>query len=129
MAQDEEQLEGPITINIGNVCDGALLEMFDLGMAQLMANIYDMNTPATAKRVLTLTIELKPREDRVQIDTECSSGVKLAPMFPKTSRLFVAGDGNGVLYALDRDPRQMNIFTPPKPVEAPKPIEFKASQK
>ena len=43
---------------------------------------------------------------------------------PANSRIFVAKDAEGVLYALDEDPRQMHIFTPQKPVEAPAPIIF-----
>jgi hypothetical protein len=41
--------------------------------------------------------------------------------------MFIGRDVDGALVPLADDPRQMNIFTPLKPVERPKPIEFKAA--
>ena len=38
---------------------GAIMERADYEMSRLLANILDPNTSATAKRKLTLTLELK----------------------------------------------------------------------
>jgi len=65
----------------------------------------------------------------VQIVSEVSSKLTLAPLNSEISSIFVASDAEGSLYALAKDPRQLSIFTPPKPVEQPKPIEFKTSAK
>lgn len=129
MAQDEEQLEGPITINIGNVCGGAMVEAFALKLQELLDNIMDPNTEARKKRELHLVLRLTPKDDRVQIDSEFECTTKLAGLIPTQSRMYIGRDEMGSLYALTEDPRQMHIFTPPKPVEAPKPIEFKTSKK
>lgn len=117
-------MQEPVTVNIGNVSDGALVEAFELKLREVLANIADPSTPATAKREINLRLILKPKEDRVQIDTQFTCTGKLAGMYPATSRLFVGKDKEGNLYALSDDPRQLNIFTPPKPKEAPKPLEF-----
>ena len=118
-------IEAPITINIGNVCDGAAVDAFEKKLAEVLRNICDLGTPATAVRTITLKVRLKPREDRVQINTEFTCEAKLASFEPKTSRIFVAADKEGNLYGLSEDPRQIALFQPPKPREAPPVITFK----
>ena len=117
-------MDQPTTINIGNVSDGALIEAFDLKLKEVLANIADVNTPATAKREITLRLILKPKEDRVQINTKFHCTAKLAPIVEVESRIFVGKDKDGNLYALSDDPRQLNIFSPPKPKEMPQPLQF-----
>lgn len=46
---------------------GAIMERADYEMTHLMENIMDPNTSATAKRKLTLTLELKPDDTRQNI--------------------------------------------------------------
>jgi hypothetical protein len=123
-----KEIEAPITINIGNVCDGAVVEAFELELRKCLVNIYDLSTSATASRTISLKVKLKPREDRVQIDVQFDCDSSLAPVISKTSRMFVGKDEGGQLYGLTADPRQLNIFTPPKPREAPPVIEFTASK-
>ena len=43
-------MQEPITINIGNVADGAMMEAFDKALREVLANIADLSTPATQKR-------------------------------------------------------------------------------
>ena len=50
---------------------GAIMERADYEMSRLLANILDPNTSATAKRKLTLTLELKPDDDRQTITVSC----------------------------------------------------------
>lgn len=116
----------PTTINIGNVSDGALIEAFDLKLKEVLANIADANTPATAKREIHLKLVLKPKDDRVQIVTRFHCTAKLAPIVEVESRIFVGKDKDGNLYALSDDPRQLNIFSPPEPKEVPQPLKFNA---
>lgn len=125
---EQDQQHDPITINIGNVCDGAMVEAFEVELQKVLKNIMDQNTDARAKREIRLVLKLYPKDDRVQINTEFTCETKLAGLMPSTSRLFVAKDANGALYALDEDPRQMNIFTPPKPVEVAAPIPFASTK-
>ncbi|MHB8303635.1 MAG: hypothetical protein ACYDC6_12470 [Acidobacteriaceae bacterium] len=117
-------MQEPVTINFGNVSDGALIEAFDLKLQEVLKNIADVNTSATAKREIVLRLILKPKDDRVQIVTRLHCDAKLAPIVEVESRIFVGRDAAGNLYALSDDPRQLNIFTPAKPKEALKPLEF-----
>ena len=52
---------------------GAIMERADYEMSRLLANILDPNTSATAKRKLTLTLELKPDDDRQTITVSCTA--------------------------------------------------------
>jgi hypothetical protein len=119
----DEQHE-PIPINIGNICDGALVEAFEVELAKVIANVMDQNTEAKKRRSITMTVDFHPKDDRTQINVEFTISTKTAGLIPSTSRIFIARDGEGGLHAIDEDPRQMHIFTPAKPVEAPAPIIF-----
>jgi hypothetical protein len=118
----------PITINIGNVCDGAAVDAFELKLRECLENICDLNTPATAARTVTLKVRLKPREDRCQIAAEFTCEASLASFEPKVARMFIGRDEEGHLYGLKEDPRQLTFFTPAKKPEAPV-VQFKASGK
>ena len=115
----------PVTINIGNVADGAMVEAFQKAMGEVLRNIADPSTPATQARHIVLRLKIKAKDDRIQLNTEFVCETKLASLTPSLSRMFVGKDQEGALYALDSDPRQLNIFAPPKPVEARAPIEFR----
>jgi len=115
-----EPIEGPVTINIGNLGEGAIIDKFDIELSKCLANIYDMNTPAKAARTITLKIKLLPSDDRVRIGCEVAADSSLAAAH---------SDAEGALHGIVVDPRQLNIFSPPKPKEQPKPIEFKVAGK
>ena len=124
-----EPIEAPITINIGNLGNGSVIEKFDQELARCIANIYDLDTPTMAPRTITLKIKLRPSEDRVKIAVEVSCESSLASVRASDSQFYVAKDADGNLHGIVMDPRQLNIFTPPKPKEQPKPIEFKTATK
>lgn len=46
--------DGPVSLNIGNICGGAVPELFEHEIAKMMENIADVNTDPEAKRSLTL---------------------------------------------------------------------------
>ncbi len=114
-----------ITVSIGNVADGAMVVAFERALNEVLKNIADPNTPATQSRSIVLRLKIKPKDDRVQLSTEFTCESKLASITPNQSRMFLGRDKEGALYALLGDPRQLNIFTPPKPVSVPEPIQFK----
>jgi hypothetical protein len=126
MVEDSKTMNEPQLIDISSISEGAMVEAFGLKLAEVMANIADPNTPATAKRQITLTLMLHPKEDRTQIDTAFTCKSMLASIIPATSRIYMGRDDDGNYYALDRDPRQMNIFNPPQPKSVPAPLSFKA---
>ena len=114
-----------ITINIGNVADGAMVEAFEVALQKAITNIMDPNTEARTKRKIVLALTLHPKEDRCQVNVEFTVETKLAGIIPSTGRLFIGKTEDGMLVPLADDPRQMNIFTPPKPPEAPSVLTFK----
>lgn len=122
-------IEAPITINIGNLCKGKIIDAFDIELGKIIANIQDIDTPAQAMRTLNLKVTFKPDGTRNKIDSEFTCESKLAQPHPQTDVFYVGKDkDSGLLYGLMYDPRQSSIvFEAPKPKEAPKPLEFKAA--
>lgn len=71
---------------------GAILERSDYEMSRILENILDANTSATAKRKLTLTLELKPDDARQTITVSCTAKSTLAPTNPVVTALFVSDE-------------------------------------
>ena len=66
------------TANIGNLCGGAIPEVFDRTLEQVMKNIADINCPAEQKREITLKISFKPAENRELGEVSFKCEAKLA---------------------------------------------------
>lgn len=107
-----------IPVNIDNINDGAMIEAFDLEFKRALANICDLNTPATATRTITLQLVLKPHSDRVTIETEFKASSRLAAIETHKAKCFMAKAEDGSLVAFTSDPRQMPLWSAPKPKEA-----------
>ena len=128
--EQKPEIEAPITINIGNLCGGAIIDAFEGELLKCLNNIYDLGTEARANRTITLKVKMKPDDARIKIATEFTCESSLAQPFPATGVFFVGRDENGTLYGLDRDPRQQSIvFSPPAPKAAPQPIAFTSGSK
>ncbi|MGH9747262.1 MAG: hypothetical protein ACRD59_14290 [Candidatus Acidiferrales bacterium] len=65
----------PENVSLGNLCGGAIEEVFQKEWASVLANIADVNTNAEAKRKITLEFTIKPFEDRsgAQVTFSCKS--------------------------------------------------------
>lgn len=107
-----------IPINIGNINDGAMVDAFDIELRKVLGNIADINTPATDTRTLTLQLVLKPHSDRITIETEFKCSSKLAQIETHKSKCFMGKSEDGVLVAFANDPRQMPLWSAPKPKRA-----------
>ena len=83
------------TDSILQMARGAFVERVDYEMAKVIQNILDPNTKATAKRKITLTIELTPDDERQQINVQVTAKSTLAPTNPVGPALYVTGDSNG----------------------------------
>ena len=103
-----------IPVNIGNINDGAMIEAFAIEFGKALANIADPNTPATATREVTLKLVLKPHADRIQIDTEFKTSLKLAAIETHKSKCFMGQNEDGGFIAYISDPRQMPLWKVPK---------------
>lgn len=75
---------------------GALMERADYELTRIVENIMDINTPATKKRKLTVTLDLEPDEDRNMITISASAKSTLVPTSPVKSAFWVTTDENGV---------------------------------
>lgn len=111
-------------IDIYTVNDGAIVDGFGIELQKVLENIRDINTPATATRSVTLQLILKPHSDRTVIETEVACSSKISTIEKHKSKMFLGVTEGGAPIAFDEDPRQMIMFTPPKPKEVAQPIEF-----
>jgi hypothetical protein len=73
--QKKEEL---LTVNIGNINEGAAVDAFDLELRKVLENIADLSTVATATRSITLRVDFKPESDRCKVHTEFVVSTKLA---------------------------------------------------
>lgn len=108
-----------IPVNIGNINDGAMIEAFDIEFRKALENIADLNTPATSSRVVTLQLVLKPHSDRITIETEFKATSKLAAIETHKAKCFMGKSEDGSLVAFTSDPRQMPLWSAPRPKETP----------
>lgn len=81
--------------SIMRMARGAFEERVDYEMDKVIQNILDPNTKATAKRKITLTIELTPDDERRQIQVSVTAKSTLAATNPVATSLYVTGDSNG----------------------------------
>lgn len=91
---------------------GAFEERVDYEMDKVIQNILDPTPKATAKRKITLTIELTPDDERRQIQVSVTTKSTLAATNPVATSLYVTGDSNGELVVAEMVPQvpgQLNI--------------------
>ena len=69
---------------------GGVLERVDYEMVKVIDNIFDANTKATAKRRITITVELTPDEDRENIVVNYTVKTTLAPTNAVRTMLYAA---------------------------------------
>ena len=101
-----------IGILIMSMARGAFEERVDYEMDKVIQNILDPNTKATAKRKITLTIELTPDDERRTIGVSVTAKSTLAATNPVATALYVTSDGNGELVVAEMVPQvpgQMNM--------------------
>lgn len=84
---------------------GAIQERVDYEVGRVVDNILDVNTDATAKRKITLTIEMKPDENRQIIQMKASAKSALAPTTPIGNTFAITSDGNGEMVTAEITPQ------------------------
>lgn len=97
---------------IMQMAKGAFQERVDYEMSRVIDNILDLNTKATAKRKITLTIELTPDDERRQIQVAVTAKSALASTNPVATSLCITSDGNGEMVVAEMVPQipgQMNM--------------------
>ncbi|MEA4965403.1 MAG: hypothetical protein VB055_06240 [Oscillospiraceae bacterium] len=71
---------------------GAIQERIDYEMTKVIDNILDPNTKATAKRKLTLCIELQPDDNRQTVSVTSTAKSALCATNPVATALYITGD-------------------------------------
>ena len=94
--------------SIMRMARGAFEERVDYEMDKVIQNILDPNTKATAKRKITLTIELTPDDERRQIQVSVTAKSTLAATNPVATSLYVTGDSNGELVVAEMVPQAVS---------------------
>ncbi len=87
---------------------GAFLEKTDLEMSKIIENILDINTKATEKRRLQVTLDFKPDDDRTNVAVSCSVKSSLAAVNPSTTFLYVS-DEDHIVEMVPNVPGQMAL--------------------
>ncbi|HEX7330365.1 MAG TPA: hypothetical protein VF290_02630 [Pyrinomonadaceae bacterium] len=87
---------------------GAAIELFSDELEKVLNNVLDPNTKATATREVTLTLKIKPDEDRSFAHTSMEIKSKLAPTKPFGVPVYI-GKHAGRAVATERDTRQLTF--------------------
>lgn len=83
-----------IDLDLSNIAGGGLQEKVDLEMNKAFENIHDPNTKATAKRKLTINIELTPDENREVVSVTSNVKSTLAPLTDVATTVLTGKDFN-----------------------------------
>lgn len=85
---------------------GAILERVDYEKGRVLDNIIDPNTKATAKRKITVNLELIPSSDRKTITVQSTAKSTLVPTEPITTSLFITSQpGTGEMVVAEMTPQ------------------------
>lgn len=95
-------------MSLENVNGGQIVALFDRELGKVLENIADENTAAKAPRSITLTIKIKPEEDRGSAIVEVEGHSKLAPVKPSKSFAVFSSDGSQIT-AYQSDPKQLKL--------------------
>lgn len=101
-------------LNIGSIARGAAVELFEMAIEKVTANIADKSTDPTASREITLKFKFKPDDDRRTVQVVTTANTKLAGAEEHISKIYLGKDESGKTYAFDSDPRQEVLFEPPQ---------------
>lgn len=101
--------EGPIELNIGNICGGAVPEIFEHEVMKMLKNIGDLNTDPEAKRSINLEFSFKPSPDRKSAVVKLTCKSKMAGVNAVAGSVFMS-TAHGQVRAFTEDPRQEKLF-------------------
>src|SRR5262249_27371386 len=96
-------------INIGSICGGALPEVFQKAVQQVLENCADINYPAEAVRAISITVKFKPSESREVGEVAFNVITKLPSVKPAKGNFFLS-KRLGAVRGYCRDPRQDQLF-------------------
>ena len=86
---------------LDELMDGALTERFNLEMERVLANVFDPNTDAKAKRQIQIVIDIKPNERRDAAEFKVDVKSKIAPPVAIAQTVFLHMDDYGNVTATE----------------------------
>ena len=97
------------TLNLENICNGGVPEVFERELSQVLENIADVNTDPEEVRKITFEFAFEPFKDRsgAMVRFRCKS--KIAPVEEVAGQMFVQRRGTN-LTAIAHDPKQARMF-------------------
>ena len=98
-------------VTLQSICNGAIEEVFQKCMADILDNIKDPNTQPEAKRELNIKLSFNPFPDRSGMTVTFSPKTTMAQIGAVSSTLHISLAG-GELAAYPHDPRQEKLFQP-----------------
>lgn len=100
-------------ISLDELMGGAVTERYQHALDQVIENILDLNTKATAARKITLTLTIKPNDQRDLASFSVEAKTTLAPREAVTTTLMIGMDEDGMLVATEHKkgiiPGQMDL--------------------
>lgn len=99
-------------LSLATLKGGAAIEMVDMALQELLENIIDPNTNATAKRSVTLKLSLAPDQERESMHIGIDVKSSFAPHESIGTIAFIAHTRDGVV-AVENDPKQRKLFDEP----------------
>lgn len=109
-------METTVPLSLSTVCGGCAEERFNFELQKILENILDPNTDATAERSVTLTVKVKPDEDRQMMRSTLTVSSKPAPLSPQSSFAMVGKDVRGKAEAHEVKPFVQSEFQFPENV-------------
>lgn len=100
------------SVTLDTLADGAASELFQGQLDRVVQNILDPNTPAKARRVITLKVVIEPDEDRGMGAVALTCEAKLQTAKGARTTLWF-GRQRGRAVAVESDPRQGGLFDIP----------------
>jgi hypothetical protein len=91
-------------IELSNIQNGVIFDLFDEELRKVIANIEDENTVANSERSITLKIAVKPDKTRRTGEVKVQASCTLAKTKPAESLLFFDRDEAGNFSAYEDDP-------------------------
>ncbi len=97
------------TLNLENICNGGVPEVFERELGEVLKNIADVNTDPEEARKITFEFIFEPFKDRsgALVRFRCKS--KVAPVEEVSGQIFVQRRGVN-LTAIAHDPKQARLF-------------------
>lgn len=111
---------------LDQLMDGAISKRFNEELGKLFDNVYDLRTPATKARTITLTMTIKPNANRDASNILYDIKSKPAPAEAMSQTVFMRQRDDGSIQVTehtDQVPGQMDMDGGTAPI--PNVVEFK----